>query len=215
MFIGVIIATLAVVLATGNIPSISNGHPLTGVAQIIFYAVGGSVAWRFFRRTGRAVFSPLRRRDVHVIVTAIIALILVRVAVVIQLVVTNQTKHVQAGFEHYDVVAKQPSVTALSVVLAVVALVVIGPVVEEIVFRGLLFGALAPRLGTLAGALVTALVFGISHGDPVLFAALAAFGFVAALAYAATNNLAVPIVLHVVNNALGALLLITKALHPH
>ena len=36
---------------------------------------------------------------------------------------------------------------------------------EEMLFRGLLFGALAPRIGVLAAALVSALLFGAAHGD--------------------------------------------------
>ena len=53
------------------------------------------------------------------------------------------------------------------------------------------------------------------HGDPVLFPTLAALGFVNALAYAATGNLWVRIILHALNNALGAALLIAASLHHH
>jgi membrane protease YdiL (CAAX protease family) len=91
--------------------------------------------------------------------------------------------------------------------------VVIAPIIEEIVFRGLLFGALAARLGIVGSALVTAVLFGAVHGDPILFPTLAALGFVAALAYAATGNLWVAIILHALNNALGAIFLIGTSLH--
>ena len=91
-------------------------------------------------------------------------------------------------------------------------LVAIGPLVEEMVFRGLLFGALAPRIGVLLGALVSALLFGLAHGDPVLFPALAALGFVNALLYARTANLTVPVALHGLSNALGAAFLIASSL---
>jgi len=56
-----------------------------------------------------------------------------------------------------------PTLTTLTIGLAVLSMVILGPIVEELIFRGLLFGALAPRLGVLASALITALIFG-GHG---------------------------------------------------
>jgi membrane protease YdiL (CAAX protease family) len=196
-------------------PSANPGHPLFVAIGLLFYAACGAFAWWRLRTTGR---NPLRKpigHEIRVILIGVAALILVRVALVAQLMATHQTKHVQTGLEHFDVVTKNPTITAIGVVLTVLSLVVLGPIVEEIVFRGLLFGALAPRLGVLAAALITALLFGAVHGDPVLFPTLAAFGFIAALAYAATGNLTVAIALHAINNSLGAAILVTKSLHHH
>ena len=103
--------------------------------------------------------------------------------------------------------------TTLSIALILLATVVLAPIVEEMIFRTFLFGALAPRMGVFAGAIVTALLFGAVHGDLVLFPTLAALGFIAALAYAATGNLWVSIALHALNNALGAAVLVAGSLH--
>ncbi len=212
-FVATIVMIVATVLATGKTPGTAPGHPLLAAMEVVFYVVGGAFAWLFLRRLGRRAFRALTARDVHAILLGIAALCLVRVATVVQLVITDQTKHVQSGFEHFDVVAKTPGVTAISIVLTVVVMVVLGPIVEEMVFRGLLFGALAPRIGTLAGALVTALLFAAAHGDAVLFLTLAGLGFVNALAYAATGNLWIPVILHALNNALGAVFLIAGSLN--
>jgi membrane protease YdiL (CAAX protease family) len=211
-FVATFVLVVAVVLATGRAPLMTPGHPVLALAEIIFYATGGAFAWYRLRATGRTFFRPLDARDVRILLLGVAALFAVRVGTVIQLIVSNQTKHVQAGFEHFSVNAHAPAVTALSVALAVITIVVIAPIIEEIVFRGLLFGALAPRLGVLAAAIVSALLFGLIHGDPVLFPTLAALGFVAALSYAATGNLVVPIALHALNNALGAAALIATSL---
>ncbi len=206
--------TFAVVLSTGRTPSLVPGHPLIAISTAASYLAAGAFAWWRIRKMGGAL-RPLLRTDVRVILIGTSALILVRAALVVQLLATHQTKHVQSGFEKFDVVSKVPTLTAISIVLTAATLVVVGPVVEEILFRGLLFGALAPRIGVIAGAIISAVLFGAVHGDPVLFPTLAALGLVAALAYAATGNLLVPIVLHALNNALGALFLITGSLNHH
>jgi hypothetical protein len=203
------------VLSSGTTPSTKPGHPLETLAELFFYAAAGAFLWMHLRPISRSLLRKPTASDVRAILIGIVALFLVRVATAVQLVATHQTKHVQSGFEHFDVVTRLPLVTALGIVLTVIVSVIVGPVVEEIAFRGLLFGALAPRLGVLAGALVSALVFGAIHGDLVLFPTLAALGFVAAIAYAATRNLLVPITLHMLNNAVGALVLVNSSLHHH
>lgn len=215
MFVALIVMIFAVVLMTGNMPSLNPAHPVIATAEVIFYAAGGGFAWWGLRKSGAHPFRKLARRDGRAILIGIAALFVIRIGTGIILVLTDQTKHVQAGFEHFDVTSKTPGIMSISVALAVFSLVIIAPIVEEIVFRGLLFGALAARLGVVASALITALLFGAAHGDLVLFPSLVAIGFIAALAYAATGNLWVAIALHAVNNALGAIFLIATSATKH
>ena len=210
-----VVMILTVVLATGNMPSTNPGHPVNEAAGVVFYLAAGWFAWWGLSKAKLRPFRGLTSRDARAILIGIAALFVVRIGTGIQLVLTNQAKHVQAGFEHFDVTSKTPGITTIAVSLAVLGLVVIAPIVEEIVFRGLLFGAFAGRLGVLGSAVVTALLFGAAHGDPVLFPTLAAMGFVAALAYAATGNLWVAIVLHALNNALGAVFIVGSSLTKH
>jgi membrane protease YdiL (CAAX protease family) len=215
MMIAMIVMIFAVVLATGNTPSMNPGHPVIAAAEVVFYIAGGLFAWWGLRQTSLRPFRKLTRRDGRAILLGIAALFLVRILTGVLLVLSNQTKHVQAGFEHFDVSSKTPGITPIAVSLAILSMVVIAPIVEEIVFRGLLFGALAGRLGILGSALITALLFGAVHGDPVLFPSLVAIGFVAALAYAATGNLWVAITLHALNNSLGAIFIIATSASKH
>ncbi len=215
MTIALIVSIFAVVLITGNAPSMNAGHPVVAAAEVVFYVAGGWFAWWGLRKAGVRPFRSLTRRDGRAILIGVGAMFLLRIATGILLVLTDQTKHVQAGFEHFDVTSKTQAVTTISVGLAVLSLVVIAPIVEEIVFRGLLFGALAGRLGVLGSAAITALLFGAVHGDVVLFPTLVAMGFVTALAYAATGNLWVAIALHALNNALGAVFIVGGSLVKH
>ncbi|MDQ6941447.1 MAG: CPBP family intramembrane metalloprotease [Candidatus Eremiobacteraeota bacterium] len=215
MMIALIVMIFAVVLITGNTPSMNPGHPVIAASEVVFYIGGGWFAWWGLRKTGLRPFRKITRRDGRAILLGIAALFLVRILTGVVLVLSNQTKHVQAGFEHFDVSSKTPGITPIAVSLAILSMVVIAPIVEEIVFRGLLFGALAGRLGILGSALITALLFGAVHGDPILFPSLVAIGFVAALAYAATGNLWVAIALHALNNSLGAIFLVATSSTKH
>jgi membrane protease YdiL (CAAX protease family) len=212
MFIAMIVLFVAAILITGNTPSTNPGHPVMAAAEVIFYAAGGAFAWWRLRTMNARPFRKLRLSDVRAILTGVGVLILARVATGLLLALTDHTKHVQSGFEHFDVKSAVPGMTAISAVLAVVSMTIVAPLVEEIVFRGLLFGALASRLGILASALITALLFGAIHGDVLFFPAIAALGLVTALAYAATGNLWVAIILHALNNALGAVFLVGMSL---
>lgn len=211
-FVAALALMVIIVLATGNMPSLNPGHPLLSSTLIASYIGGGAFAWWRLRAMGRLSFHRLHSGDVRAILIGVAVIVLVRIGTAFQLVAMHQTNHVQAGFEHFTVVGKLPNVTTISVALIVLSTVVFAPFTEELLFRGLLFGAIAPRLGTLAAALISAILFGAAHGDPVLFLTLAALGFINAIAYAATGNLWVPIAIHAINNAVSSAFLIAASL---
>jgi membrane protease YdiL (CAAX protease family) len=205
-------AMVTIILATGNMPSLNPGHPLLLSAEAASYVGAGWFAWRRLRATGREVFHRLLGADVRAILIGVAVTVLVRIATAFQLTATHQTNHVQSGFEHFTVVGKLPTVTIISVALTVLCAVCLAPLVEEMIFRGLLFGALASRIGVIAAALFSAFVFGAAHGDLVLFPSLAAVGFISAIAYAVTGNLWVSVTIHAVNNAASTTFLIAASL---
>ena len=96
-----------------------------------------------------------------------------------------------------------PSVAA--VVLVVLGVTIAAPIVEEIVFRGYLFPALARWRGPWIGALGGAAVFGAAHClvyPPQLLPMMAVFGFAACMLFWFTGSLLPGIALHAMNNAL-------------
>jgi membrane protease YdiL (CAAX protease family) len=214
-FVLVLILAIAAYTGTHKAPSINPGDPFILAIELLSYVFGGWFAWSQLRRGGRTVFRRLSSRDVRTILYGVGALIVVRIATGLLLAATHQTNHVQTGFEHFDVTSKVPGVTALAIALTVLTAVVVAPLVEEIVFRGLLFGAFAARTGVLAGAFIVALLFGAAHVDVVLFPTLAALGFISALAYAASGNLWTSVTLHALNNAVGAAALIAMTYGHH
>lgn len=89
----------------------------------------------------------------------------------------------------------------------ILAAVVVAPVVEEILFRGILLPLLIQRIGPLAGVALSALFFAALHGGLGAFAALAVLSIALSLAYARTGSLWVPIGMHILFNTVNLLLL--------
>ncbi|PCI59708.1 MAG: hypothetical protein COB37_11145 [Kordiimonadales bacterium] len=83
---------------------------------------------------------------------------------------------------------------------------VLGPIVEEVLFRGYLQSALKSMMPTWAAVLIASLVFALFHGDiaalPIHFAAGIAIGIV----FERTGSLLAAIGLHAFNNALAFIL---------
>jgi membrane protease YdiL (CAAX protease family) len=211
----VIVLMVATSLTAHTKPSLNPGDPFILTIELLSYVFAGWFVWTRLRRGPHPVFRRLTGRDGRTILYGVLALIVVRVGTGVMLTLTHQTKHVQTGFEHFDVASKVPGVTALAITLTALIAVVLAPLVEEMLFRGLLFGALAPRTGVPIGAIVAALLFGAAHLDVVLFPTLAALGLISALAYAVRGNLWTSVILHALNNALGIGALIATTLHTH
>jgi len=83
--------------------------------------------------------------------------------------------------------------------LAIAAIVV--PFVEELAFRGLLYGWLRERMGVAPAVAGSALVFPMLHGIPLLMPALFVQGAILALVYEKSGSLWPAIVVHGVFNA--------------
>jgi membrane protease YdiL (CAAX protease family) len=85
---------------------------------------------------------------------------------------------------------------------------VIGPVAEEVFFRGLAYNSLKRRFGVPAGILLSAAFFSAIHGNPLAFIPIFLMGVVLAWVYERTGSLAAPIGIHCANNLLVVVLYI-------
>ncbi len=95
-------------------------------------------------------------------------------------------------------------------VLMVIMAVVMAPVFEEIVFRGIIMkGMLNKGVKPTRAIWISALVFGLIHGNPWQFVGATLLGFVLGLVYYKTKSLLLPILLHGFNNLVSTLLMTT------
>jgi hypothetical protein len=83
--------------------------------------------------------------------------------------------------------------------------VLFAPVLEEIVFRGLLYGTLRRRLGWPVAAVLSAAVFAAAHGYGVAgFGSVFASGVMWAVAYEKTGSVLPGMAAHAANNVSAA-----------
>ena len=95
-----------------------------------------------------------------------------------------------------------------SIVVLALLVVVGAPLVEEIVYRGLLQRSVTTSTTPVAGWLTTAAVFTIVHFRPVEYPGLAVFALIVGAAAMRTRRLGLPIAIHIGFNAAGLALAI-------
>lgn len=96
----------------------------------------------------------------------------------------------------------------LAGLLLLLLLAVVAPLVEETIFRGLLFQLMAARWGTAPAIVGSAAAFALAHFIPLLLPALFLVGLVLAVVFARTRSLWCTVVLHGVHNGIVGVLLL-------
>ena len=92
----------------------------------------------------------------------------------------------------------RPVILVLTVVLACV----IGPLAEELFFRGVVYTAIRQRASRLVAMLASGAAFSILHTNPVGFLPIMALGCLLAYLYERTGSLVSPLAVHIVHNTL-------------
>ncbi len=98
--------------------------------------------------------------------------------------------------------------SVLGIVLFALAVVVVAPLVEELFWRGLVHRAAVRALGVPIGVAVTALAFGLAHGQLLQLTPLVAFGLLLSVAAQRTGRLGLGIWTHAGFNATTVVLLL-------
>ena len=88
---------------------------------------------------------------------------------------------------------------------AVVVAVIGAPLIEEIVFRGVVFRSLRRVSPPWVAILVSSVLFGLYHMNTVQIVYATLMGLVAGIIYEKSNNLLFPILVHVANNLVAAI----------
>lgn len=83
--------------------------------------------------------------------------------------------------------------------------VLIAPVLEEILFRKIIFGALYNRTNFWLAALISSVIFAVIHQDPLHILVYASMGLTFAFLYVKTKRIIVPILVHMGMNATAML----------
>lgn len=93
--------------------------------------------------------------------------------------------------------------------IGILAVAIIGPVLEEMLFRGAITKELLKQYEPSKAIFISGLIFGIFHLNPAQIFPAMLIGFVLAWLYWRTGSLVPGILIHVVNNSLSCYLSIT------
>ena len=176
---------------------------LTGIAD----AAVVPVAWLFLRadekkrKAGRLESGSLERNKMGILHILLIALLAIGIAQAVNFLI--------ALIPYEDAVYEETSEqmfyqTGLIMQLAVIG--VIGPISEELIFRGLVFRRIRDYGGFWPAAIISGLVFGIYHGNITqgIFATI--MGVLFAMIYEHYGTIWAAIAAHIANNILATLM---------
>ncbi|MFC4620557.1 CPBP family intramembrane glutamic endopeptidase [Camelliibacillus cellulosilyticus] len=93
----------------------------------------------------------------------------------------------------------------------IVAIVIIGPMLEEIIFRKIIFGALEKRFHFWIAAIASAFLFAIAHHDGHLII-YGSIGLVLAFIYYKTGRIIVSMIAHASMNAIAVIVTLSPAI---
>ncbi|MCC6094393.1 MAG: CPBP family intramembrane metalloprotease [Eubacterium sp.] len=102
---------------------------------------------------------------------------------------TGYTRNAAAAFENQNLL------------LLVIGTVILGPIAEEMIFRGMLYRRAEYYTGRWMGALICALCFGIYHGNVIQFLYAFLLGFLLVWVYRKSGDLRVAVAAHMCVNA--------------
>lgn len=108
-------------------------------------------------------------------------------------------------FESYEEVSQNIN-AGLSTLLGMLCIIILIPIFEEILFRGLVQNELKKQLPIPGAIVIQAAVFAIYHGNPLQGIYTFVLGIALGVIYLWSNNLWLPILLHVTYNLLGTLI---------
>ncbi|PDZ06489.1 CPBP family intramembrane metalloprotease [Bacillus cereus] len=157
------------------------------------------------------IYSPARNYCVQLVKSIqfnnfkhYVTIVMTMIVLLIYLAVLNLVLPHGLGVDESNLVIEP---TKSEIIVYVVVLTIFAPIWEELLFRGIFFTKLSQRFSTFSSAVISAFIFTLGHPLTV-GSVLYIFGMGVCLAYTykKTNNLLVPIGIHVLNNSFYLLL---------
>jgi membrane protease YdiL (CAAX protease family) len=105
-------------------------------------------------------------------------------------------------------ILQQSKYAPLTTYATLLASVLVAPFCEEIFFRGFVFTGLLRGMPLVWAIIFSALIFAVAHADPGSFAVLFVIGLALAFIRWRTRSIWPGMILHFLNNAIGAILIV-------
>ena len=189
-------------------PGLAAENPMLIIwGLVVSAAIQLGLLWLYLRKDGRAATIGLTHFGrVPATRTVLIAISALLVATAFNYIYAT---YIISGMPMQDEMAKLLASiprTPLNIGVGVLAIAVIAPLIEELLFRGLLQNALGHHMPAWAAIILSAFTFALVHMQPLAIPALMALGAAFGFIYHKTGSLRMTIVLHMINNALALLL---------
>lgn len=89
---------------------------------------------------------------------------------------------------------------SVNIIVTLICSGLVGPILEELVFRGIVYNNLKKITNITKATIITGLIFGIFHGNIIQFVYAFLFNIVLTKVYDKDNNILTPIIVHVSAN---------------
>lgn len=163
------------------------------------FIIGFIIIWSLLRNRLR------EEREQHpiglgkIIAWSIIGFFLAWIGQILAITIEMQVLGIQPGSENTDFVVQLAQENIWFLLLPAI----IGPIIEELVFRKVIFGSLRNRMGVHASAVVAALIFAVVHMDLEHTLIYFVMGLVFTFLYVKTKRIIVPIIAHMSMNTMA------------
>lgn len=107
---------------------------------------------------------------------------------------------IPSAMDSYEDLAKNFDLSTASPVLMILAVCIVGPIAEELVFRGMIFGKLRRAFSFWPAAIISGLMFGIFHMNIMQGVYASVLGVLLAYVYEKTQTIFGSIFFHIVFN---------------
>jgi len=92
-----------------------------------------------------------------------------------------------------------------SLILALITASIVAPIIEELLFRGVLYGWLRTRWSAVGGVILSAALFSAAHAIPLILASIFVVGLTLAIVYEKTKSTLATMTLHSLFNTIGVI----------
>ncbi|WP_295721662.1 CPBP family intramembrane glutamic endopeptidase [uncultured Methanobrevibacter sp.] len=193
-FISIILATFIPIYAKYDDLFVLTMHILLLIFFI--YALRGTVG---LKDNFRDILKPSNKKEIlyllvlnYFFALMLIAVISVFTAVLISL---SPGSSVTVEFSSADI---GPIYYFLDLLTGIIG----APIIEELIFRGVIFTRLRPRLGIIWAMIISSALFALLH-DPSGMISAFVFGLCMCVIYLKTDNIIIPMIIHCLNNTLS------------
>lgn len=96
-----------------------------------------------------------------------------------------------------------------AIILSAIGSIIFAPLMEELIFRGVLFNRLKIRTGIIPAMIISSIIFGFGHDIGGITSAFL-FGMCMCILYTKTDNILIPMSVHFLNNLTATVLVLTN-----